>query len=204
MTTVVNKNKDTFYDSFIGRGSLFGNEWVIGKDGTRDEVIAKYEDSFYDKVESDQSFRTEVLKLKNKTLGCYCKPARCHGDIIKSWLDDERSALAIIGSRNFTDYSRLRETFNKYFLSKYSIIVSGGANGADALGKQLASEYKMDYVEFPADWNKFGVSAGVRRNKDIITCADDVLCFWDGVSKGTANSLGLAKKMKKNSFVFYF
>lgn len=203
MTTVVNKNKDTFYDSYIGRGSLFGNEWVIGKDGTRDEVIDRYKESFDKKVESDPSFRTEVLKLKNKTLGCYCKPARCHGDIIQGWLD-ERKALAIIGSRGFIDYDRLSGIFQRYFLCKHSIIVSGGANGADALGKQLAYAYNLDYVEFPADWDRFGKSAGFRRNKDIITCADDVLCFWDGISKGTANSLGLAKKMKKNSFVFYF
>ena len=37
-TIVVNLNKDK-YDAFIGRGSLLGNPYVIGMDGTREEVI---------------------------------------------------------------------------------------------------------------------------------------------------------------------
>jgi hypothetical protein len=41
MTTVANKYYQN-YDVYIGRGSKWGNPFVIGKDGDRDEVIAKY------------------------------------------------------------------------------------------------------------------------------------------------------------------
>ena len=43
MTKVVNKYKHV-YDVYIGRGSKWGNPFVIGKDGTREEVINKYEE----------------------------------------------------------------------------------------------------------------------------------------------------------------
>ncbi len=86
MTRVVNKNKEPF-DHYCGRPSIFGNPFVIGKDGTRDEVIEKYRVYFYDRIRIDANFRSEVLKLKDKTLGCFCKPLACHLDIIAEYLD---------------------------------------------------------------------------------------------------------------------
>lgn len=83
---VVNKSKDR-YDVYIGRGSPFGNPYVIGRDGTRDEVIEKYKAYFLDRIENDESFRRQVESLKCKVLGCHCKPKRCHGDIIKDYLE---------------------------------------------------------------------------------------------------------------------
>ena len=71
---------------FIGRGSPFGNPYVIGKDGDRDEVIKKYERDFYKKIKNER-FRRLVLSLKGKKLGCFCKPEKCHGDIIVQYLE---------------------------------------------------------------------------------------------------------------------
>jgi hypothetical protein len=44
-----------------------------------------------------------------------------------------------------------------------------------------------------ADWAKYGPAAGPIRNKEIIDACDVVIAFWDGKSKGTANSIKLAK-----------
>ena len=88
MTKVVNLNKK-IYDVYIGRPSLFGNPFSIGKDDPRDVVIKKYKQYFLDRIKKDDKFKEEVLKLKDKTLGCYCKPSKCHGDIIAEWLDKE-------------------------------------------------------------------------------------------------------------------
>jgi len=87
MTKVVNKRIDS-YDIYIGRGSPFGNRFVIGIHGTRDEVIDMYEKEFYAKIEADKEFKNQVLALKGKTLGCFCKPLRCHGDIILKYLEN--------------------------------------------------------------------------------------------------------------------
>ena len=201
MTRVVNKNKEAF-DHYCGRPSLFGNPFVIGKDGTREEVIQKYRDYFTDRMRSDKEFRLEAYKLKNKILGCHCKPANCHCDVIAARLNNS-NGLAIIGSRTFNDYDRLCRVYDLYFSTGYSFIVFGGAIGADLLAKKLCLERNLDYIEFLPDWS-LGRGAGLLRNRDIINCCTNVLCFWDGISKGSANSLGLAKKMKKDSFIFYF
>jgi len=71
---------------YIGRGSPFGNPFSITKKESREKVIEKYRTWFYNKLE-DLTFKEKVLALKGKTLGCYCKPQACHGDIIKEYLD---------------------------------------------------------------------------------------------------------------------
>lgn len=63
------------YDVYIGRPSKWGNPFVIGVDGTRDEVIEKYKAWVY-----LQSLPFE--ELRGKTLGCWCAPLPCHGDVL--------------------------------------------------------------------------------------------------------------------------
>lgn len=98
MTTVVNIRHDK-YDIYIGRDKdglipdppkcgCFGNPFSVGRYG-RKSCIERFVVYFYDRVESDPTFRAEVLKLKNQRLGCYCKPLECHGDVIKQWLDEQ-------------------------------------------------------------------------------------------------------------------
>jgi len=87
MTRVVHCKKEK-YDVYIGRPSIFGNPFSIGKDGTREEVIIKYRDYFYKKL-VDMNFWNAVQTLKGKTLGCWCKPEACHGDIIVKYLEDK-------------------------------------------------------------------------------------------------------------------
>lgn len=77
-TTVVNLKTDD-YDVFIGRGSKWGNPFIIDKDGTREEVVEKYRLYLYSNMNLVMSAAKE---LKGKKLGCYCKPLSCHGDIL--------------------------------------------------------------------------------------------------------------------------
>lgn len=81
-TVVVNKRLST-YDVYIGRGSLWGNPFVVGRDGTREEVVAKYEQYFLD----SPVLKAQVHTLKGKRLGCFCKPAACHGDVLARHAD---------------------------------------------------------------------------------------------------------------------
>lgn len=77
-TRVVNLRKDD-YDVYIGRPSLFGNPFIVGVDGTREEVIKKYADWILTQPELLAVIKTE---LPGKRLDCFCKPKSCHGDII--------------------------------------------------------------------------------------------------------------------------
>ncbi len=85
-TTVVNIRSNK-YDQYIGRGSFLGNPYIIGTHGSREEVILKYKEYFYTLIKNKPYFRNKVLALKGKTLGCYCKPLSCHGDIVVEYLD---------------------------------------------------------------------------------------------------------------------
>lgn len=86
LTKVANIDRGEKYDIYIGRGSKWGNPYAIGFDGDdRDEAIRKFE---YDFQRGFLKFTKEdVLQLKGKTLGCYCKPAACHGDVLAEYLN---------------------------------------------------------------------------------------------------------------------
>jgi len=66
------------YDIYIGRPSKWGNPYKIGRDGTRKECLEKYKEY----VLSNAFLMGCLHELKNKTLGCWCKPKACHGDVL--------------------------------------------------------------------------------------------------------------------------
>lgn len=86
---VVHFKKDP-YDIYIGRGSKWGNPFTH-KDGTiaqfkvssRKEAIEKYEEW----IKNQPDLMDSLHELKGKTLGCWCKPQSCHGDVLKKLAD---------------------------------------------------------------------------------------------------------------------
>jgi hypothetical protein len=72
------------YDVYIGRGSRWGNPYRIGPDGTRAEVTAKFEEYLYTRLDLLQ----DLHDLKDKVLGCFCAPQRCHGDVLAQLAND--------------------------------------------------------------------------------------------------------------------
>lgn len=81
MMRVVNRYKEPF-DVYIGRGTPWGNHFIIGLDGDREEVIRKYKVELWGKMKKSERFCRELLTLDGKVLGCSCKPQACHGDVI--------------------------------------------------------------------------------------------------------------------------
>lgn len=76
---VLNRYKDKIPADavYIGRPSKWGNPFVIGKCGNREEVIRKYEESL------TETMIAEIKKeLKGKDLVCFCAPKACHGDVL--------------------------------------------------------------------------------------------------------------------------
>jgi len=104
--------------------------------------------------------------------------------------------LAIVGSRFFTDYEYMKLVFEDFVADNGAItaIVSGGAKGADTLAQQIANEYNITMQVWPADWNSNGNAAGPIRNKQIVEDSDAMLAFLAPDSRGTMNSISLARK----------
>ena len=92
METKVVNIKDAKYDVYIGRAGrgqdgYFGNPFVLKAGETRGASLEKYRAYFYNRLETDPEFRRRIHALKGKTLGCFCKPYPCHGDIIAEYLN---------------------------------------------------------------------------------------------------------------------
>lgn len=77
------------------------------------------------------------------------------------------------------------------------VIVCGMATGADTLGRNYAISNGLEVLEFPADWNRYGKSAGYIRNKEMGDVADSAIVFWDGRSKGSKLMIDIMHELKK-------
>lgn len=80
MCTLLNKRRHGIPAGavYIGRGSKWGNPFVIGRDGDRATVIAKY--ARYLRTRPD--LLRALDELRGKDLVCFCAPLECHGDLL--------------------------------------------------------------------------------------------------------------------------
>ena len=84
--------------------------------------------------------------------------------------------LAVIGSRGLTVHD-----LENYLPKEVTEIVSGGAKGIDACARAYAKANGIKLTEFLPEYEKYGRSAPLKRNIQIIDYADEVLAFWDGI-----------------------
>ena len=129
--------------------------------------------------------------------------------------------LGIVGSRVWT--SRAGQVWNKkitnpkqyvfdkmdFYVSKHgkpSLVISGGAKGADTYGIQWAQARGIPIKEYKPDERLIRIAgfrhAAMTRNTDIVNNSDRVVAFWDKKSKGTLDSLKKAKNLKKPTSYF--
>jgi SLOG family YspA-like protein len=104
--------------------------------------------------------------------------------------------LIIAGSRTFTDYQLPCQTLAPERL-RITQVITGGARGTDQLGYRWAWKHALPHQLFRADWERFGKSAGVRRNYQMAQAGDVLVCFWDGVSKGSAHMVQCMRQLGK-------
>lgn len=100
--------------------------------------------------------------------------------------------IAIIGSRGLNV-----DHLENYLPKGVTEIVSGGAKGIDACAKAYALANELKLTEFLPEYKKYGKSAPLKRNLQIIDCADQVLAFWDGGSPGTKYVIRQCQKIGK-------
>lgn len=90
-TTVVNANAGSYMlhpkpDDvvYIGRPSAWGNPFVLGRHGTREEVIEMYRIW----IKEQPHLLARLHTLRGKKLVCFCAPKACHGDVLAELADD--------------------------------------------------------------------------------------------------------------------
>src|SRR5215472_17801457 len=104
--------------------------------------------------------------------------------------------LIIAGSRTFTNYQLLCQTLAPE-RHRITQVLTGDARGADRLGYRWAWKHAITHQLFRADWERFGKSAGVRRNHQMAQAGDVLLAFWDGQSAGTHHMISCMQQLSK-------
>ena len=99
----------------------------------------------------------------------------------------------IAGSRTITDLRHVEEAVACSHI-QITEVISGGARGVDTLAITYAQQQNLPLTIMRANWDKFGKSAGFRRNAEMATVADALIALWDGQSKGTLHMINVAKE----------
>lgn len=101
--------------------------------------------------------------------------------------------VLVCGSRGFVDYDWIKEELAKLDVA---LVIHGAARGADALASQAATELGIPQQAFPADWNRYGKSAGYVRNQQMLDEGrpDLVMAFYAGRTPGTSMMVNIARK----------
>lgn len=165
---------------------------------------------------------------KNILLTCFCDDeSMCHRSLVYQLVMNQPFYLLVAGSRNYNNYTEMREKLDYVLMNKTNvIIVSGGAGGADTLAEQYAQERGYECKVFKAEWSNieglppsaigyrrdgtpYRKRAGFERNitmHEFISTFPErgCICFWDGQSKGTAHNFDLASQFNTQLKVYNY
>ena len=100
--------------------------------------------------------------------------------------------LLIVGSRSIKEYS-----FEEHVPSEVTMIISGGAEGVDALAERYADRRRLSKLILRPRYDLYGKAAPLKRNEKMIELCDAAIIIWDGVSRGTKHSIDYAEKLGK-------
>lgn len=94
------KNADGTKERYPKTSSVFANPFKIGKDGNRDEVIQKYKKHIVKKINENTELLDKLLSLKGKSLGCWCYPEPCHGNILLELISEYSKVIYSVDFEN--------------------------------------------------------------------------------------------------------
>ncbi len=94
---VVNIHAGKKYDVYVGRPGngkpgFWGNPFLLGADGNREQVIAKFREHLLRTPE----LHKRLPELKGKVLGCFCAPLPCHGDVLAEMANEGGEGQAVL------------------------------------------------------------------------------------------------------------
>ena len=126
-----------------------------------------------------------------------------------------KTLLIVAGGRDFDDVEMMNEALYRFPEALTSEFVNGMCEtGADLLARKYAKRRGRKVHEFPADWDKYGKSAGPLRNGQmaefVATEAREgevrgaLIAFWDGTSQGTRSVINQALKFGLEVHVYRY
>ena len=100
--------------------------------------------------------------------------------------------LLVAGSRSIKAFD-----LSPYISADVDTVISGGADGIDALAEQYADQHNLSKYILRPRYARYRRAAPLKRNEEMVDIADAVLIIWDGRSKGTQYTLKYAQKANK-------
>ena len=105
--------------------------------------------------------------------------------------------VIIAGSRGFTAFADLCAYCDKVLARKAQegqiVVLSGHCRGVDLMGEAYAKTKGYTVEVHPADWQRYGLAAGPKRNREMAAAAHALIAIWDGKSRGTKNMIDEAR-----------
>lgn len=83
MYTRVVHCKRSYYHVYVGRPSKWGNPFIVGRDGDRAAVVAKYREWILTRPD----LISQLGELRGKILACWCAPKACHANVLAELAD---------------------------------------------------------------------------------------------------------------------
>lgn len=152
----------------------WSNPFLVGRDGSSAEVIAKHKRWLHRAFIYNPAFADKVEALLAFDLSCGCaRGERCHVDNLRdavAWLVNVERVI-ICGGRNFTDrrlaYGWLDSWWATALGRKRLFIAHGAADGADLIADQWGRDRGHKVCAYPARWDDIDrPGAKVRRRRD--------------------------------------
>lgn len=107
----------------------------------------------------------------------------------------------IAGSRTILRMSIVESVMKKAPI-RPTVVLCGEAVGVDKLGAVWARKNGIPVESFPADWKKYGRSAGLMRNAQMAEQAEALIAIWDGKSRGAEHMINTAAKRNLPTFIY--
>ena len=226
MITIVNKHHDR-NGIYVGRPTVLGNPYTSREYTRPDAIARYriWLRQQWQRHGEVYAALLQLARLytahEQLTLLCWCAPQRCHAEVIREAVlgivqhglverqpvhqappaEPHRTQgglmkLIIAGSRTFTDYQKLCQVLapDRHRIAQ---VITGGARGADQLGYRWAWKHQVRHQLFRAEWERFGKSAGMRRNHQMAQAGDILVACWDGQSPGTAHMIQCMEQLGK-------
>jgi hypothetical protein len=231
--TIVNKHQGS-NGVYVGRPTVLGNPYTLKVYTRTDAIARyrlwlRQQWQRHGEVHAALLELARAYQERDElTLLCWCAPQRCHAEVIREavlgivqhglverqpvhqappaglhHLHGGLMKLLIAGSRTFTDYQRLCQVLapDRHRIAQ---VLTGGARGADQLGYRWAWKHAVRHQLFRADWERFGKSAGMRRNHQMAQAGDVLVACWDGQSPGTRHMMQCMEQRGKPVVVVRF
>lgn len=115
--------------------------------------------------------------------------------------------VLVCGPRDWSDDLWLYDVLDCLILPKITLLISGCADGVDAISCEWANSRGVPVLPFPARWRKYGKSAGPVRNGKMLEEGkpDLVLAIrypGEAVTAGTSNMVKQAEKVGVRTWIF--